>query len=204
MYRVVIPVFPGVEELDAVGPFEVFALATEKDPSVEVVLANATPGNRIRCAHGMGIDDLPAFDPCGGWNLIVVPGGSWITGEDAGVRRMVNDGLLAPQLKEAAAIGTTVSSVCTGVFLLEAAGLLAGRPATTHPAAIADLLALGVEAIEENRLVDCGKIVTAGGITSGIDLGLWMLARDVSPELAARVAETLHYPLPQRPYERDC
>ena len=204
MYRVVIPVFPGVEELDAVGPFEVFALAAEKDPSVKVVLANATSGSRVCCAHGMCLDNLPVFEPGGGWDLIVVPGGAWITGEDSGVRRMVSDGLLASQLAEAAALGATISSVCTGAFLLEAAGLLTGLPATTHPAAITDLRALGVEPIEGYRVVDCGRVVTAGGITSGLDLGLWMLGRDVDPGLAGRVAGTLNYPLPERVFRRGC
>ncbi len=204
MYRVVIPVFPGVEELDAVGPFEVFALAAEKDSSVEVVLANATPGSEVRCAHGMCLGDLPVFEPRGGWDLIVVPGGAWITGGETGVRRMVSDGVLAPKLAEAAALGATVSSVCTGAFLLEAAGLLAGLPATTHTAAIADLRALGVESVEGYRVVDCGKVVTAGGITSGLDLGLWMLRRDVDPGLAGRVAETLNYPVPERVFRGGC
>ena len=87
---------------------------------------------------------------------------------------------------------TIIASVCTGAFLLAAAGLLAGIPATTHHLAMEDLKAAGVEAVS-SRVVDAGRILTSGGIASGLDLSLWILERSFGKQPADRIAGILEY-----------
>ncbi len=88
--------------------------------------------------------------------------------------------------------GTTVLSVCTGAMVLKRAGLLDGRPAVTHHSALADLRTSDAEVVEA-RVVDDGDLLTAGGVTAGIDAALWLVEREFGAEVAARTAETLEY-----------
>jgi len=164
--RVAIPVFPGVEELDAVGPFEVFGLAKQAGLPVEAALVTHVAGGEVRGFHGMEFSGLVPFAPEDGYDVIVVPGGAWISGVKEGVRLAIADEVLPGILSRQFERGALVASVCTGAFLLEAAGLLAGVRATTHHVAREELRDKGVE-VCENRVVDAGRILTAGGITSG-------------------------------------
>ena len=88
--------------------------------------------------------------------------------------------------------GTTIAAVCTGTMLVAEAGLLKGRPAITHHAAIADLRAVGAEVLKA-RVVDDGDVITAGGVTSGLDLTLWLLERFFDPQTAHEVEKELEY-----------
>jgi transcriptional regulator GlxA family with amidase domain len=88
--------------------------------------------------------------------------------------------------------GTILAAICTGSMLLAAAGLLRGRPATTHHGALEDLRTAGAEVIRA-RVVDDGDIVTAGGVTSGLDLALWLVERFAGPQLAVAVEQRLEY-----------
>ncbi len=89
--------------------------------------------------------------------------------------------------------GATVATVCTGGMLAAAAGLANGRPATTHHAALDELRAGGADVVAA-RVVDDGDLVTAGGVTSGIDLALWLLERELGAAVADAVAEEIEYP----------
>jgi transcriptional regulator GlxA family with amidase domain len=86
-----------------------------------------------------------------------------------------------------------VATVCTGAMLATAAGLTRGRPAVTHHGAIEDLRTAGAEVIEA-RVVDDGDLVTAGGVTSGIDMALWLVERHFGAELATAVAAEIEHP----------
>ncbi len=174
--RFAIPVFPGVEELDAVGPFEVFGLARQAGLPVEVVLATHVAGGMVRGFHGMEFGGLGPFTPESGYDVIVVPGGAWISGEKEGARLAIEEGILPEILRRQFERGAVVASVCTGAFLLEAAGLLSGVRATTHHVAREELREKGVD-VSTDRVVDAGRILTAGGITSGIDLALHLVER---------------------------
>lgn len=186
--RVAIPVFDGVEELDAVGPLEVFGTAARAGLPVTVRLTASE--STVRAAHGVEFASLEPLSP--GSNLLVVPGGEWLSSRAGGVRAACRDERLLAWLRESHARGAVVASVCTGVFVLEAAGLLRGLPATTHHSAQADLAALGV-ATRPARIVDAGRILTAGGIASGLDLALWLIHRTFGPDAEARVADVLEY-----------
>src|SRR5439155_10323184 len=98
-----------------------------------------------------------------------------------------------PLLRAAAEGGVLLAGVCTGVMLLARAGIIGDRPATTHQGAKPDLEAAGVKVLDE-RVVDAGGLVTAGGVTSGIDLGLHLVERLAGPEAAERQATALEYP----------
>ncbi|ESP89487.1 DJ-1/PfpI family protein, partial [Candidatus Halobonum tyrrellensis] len=89
--------------------------------------------------------------------------------------------------------GATVAAVCTGGMLLAAAGLLDGRPAVTHAGAVADLRETGADVRDEARLVDDGDVLTAGGVTSGLDLALHLVEREAGAAVADRVATTIEY-----------
>jgi len=124
--------------------------------------------------------------------LIVVPGGAWISGAKTGVRLAVDEGILPAYLRDQYEKHATIASVCTGTFLLAAAGLLDGIPATTHHLAMDDLKAAGIEAVP-SRVVDAGRVLTSGGIASGLDLSLWILERTFGKDPSDHVAEILEY-----------
>ena len=189
--RIAIPVFPGVEELDAVGPFEAFGLAKQAGLPIEVGLVTHAAGGKVRGFHGMEFGGLAPFTSEGEFDVIVVPGGAWISGEKEGVRLAIEEGILPEILRRQFERGAVVASVCTGAFLLEAAGLLAGVRATTHHLGWEELRKKGVE-VSADRVVDAGRILTAGGITSGLDLSLHLIERFFGE--GERIARMLEYP----------
>jgi transcriptional regulator GlxA family with amidase domain len=188
--RVAIPVFEGVEELDAVAPFEVFDMAEKAGLDVTVRMITHSQSPALRCSHGLEITGLHGFSE--NYDTIIVPGGDWLSGKPTGVRLAAEEGILPAFLKQQHDRGVTIASICTGTFLLVAAGLLKGIPATTHHLAMEDLKAAGVEAVA-SRVVDAGRILTSGGIASGLDLSLWILERTFGKEDADRVAAILEY-----------
>lgn len=189
--RVAIPVFSGVEELDAVGPFEVFGLARQAGLPIEVALVTHVAGGMVRGFHGMEFGGLAPLTSGDNFDVIVVPGGAWLSGEQEGVRLALADGVLPELLRHQFERGAVVASVCTGAFLLESAGLLSGVRATTHHLAWAELREKGVE-VSTDRVVDAGRILTSGGITSGIDLSLHLIERFFGE--GERIAGLLEYP----------
>jgi len=189
--RTAIIVFPGVEEMDFVAPFEVLSAARRLGADLEISLTGLEP--EITAFHGMrvtGLAPLRAEDP---YDAVIVPGGAWLSGGNTGVRRAVAEGCLAPMLRDFHERGAVIASICTGAFLLAEAGLLTGRRATTHHSAKADLTRYeGVELANE-RVADSGDIVTAGGVTSGLDLALWLVERFFDRELARQTESYLEY-----------
>jgi len=124
-------------------------------------------------------------------DLMLVPGGGWFHGP--GVRAEIERGVLTRTLVAAHEAGSIVGSVCTGAMLLAATGLLEDRPATTHHSAIADLRAAGARVVDGARFVDDGDIVTAGGVTSGLDLALHIVDKVSGSSIAERVAREIEY-----------
>lgn len=192
MHEVSILLFDGVDELDAVGPYEVFSTAGElstgnaADDPFDVSYATGEVVDTVAGEHGTrivagGVVDDP--------DVLVVPGGGWNTG--GGVRREVEEGVLPDVVAEQYRSGTTVASVCTGAFLLAEAGLLDDRPASTHHSAADDLR--DYTRLQEARVVDTGDVLTAGGITSGIDLSLWLIERLADRHLSLSVARELEH-----------
>jgi transcriptional regulator GlxA family with amidase domain len=126
-------------------------------------------------------------------DLLVVPGGGWNAGDDRpGARREAERGAIPEAVGHLVDDGVTVASVCTGGMLLAEAGVLDGRPAVTHASALEDLRATAADVVDA-RVVDDGDVLTAGGITSGLDLALHLVRRFCGSDVAERVATELEY-----------
>lgn len=187
--RIGIFLFDGVEELDAVGPYEILAAWTQGWPDDGFELATfSRDGAPVRGAKGLvltpdhGRDDAPSPD------VLVYPGGQ-------GTRPQLVD---AEQLAWVAGLREEVellTSVCTGSLVYAAAGLLANRPATTHWAALDLLRELDatIDVREGVRFVDDGDVVTAAGVSAGIDMELHLVARLSSVERAREVRRFVQY-----------
>jgi transcriptional regulator GlxA family with amidase domain len=187
------PVFPGAEELDLVGPWEALALARDYGEREIDLFTAAVTREPVRLRGGLRVVPDYAFGSEPAADAIVVPGGPG-TRDEAAWRPVV-------AWVSARRETPLVTSVCTGAFVLARAGLLDGRNATTHYARLDELREQHseVNVVEGVRVVDEGDVITAGGVTSGIDLGLHLVTRFFGDQLAATVAEVMEYPRPKAP-----
>ncbi len=188
--RVDIVVFDGVDELDALGPLEVFRRAGKAGGGITVRLVTRVVQEVVRGAHGLVFSADAVYQP--GADILLVPGGGWSGRADVGAWGEVQRGHWLPLLAEARATSACLAGVCTGTMLLAHAGLVEGRRASTHHLALDDLRAAGAVVVAE-RVVDDGDLVTCGGITSGLDLALWLVEREVSAAVADEVAAGIEY-----------
>ena len=184
-----IVVFEDAEELDFAGPWEVLGAWAEHHPDDDVrvrLLASGTAP--VRCRKGLRVIPDAAFAETDRLDVVVVPGGR-------GARRAMADGALLAWLRGLAGRGTLITSVCTGALVLASAGLLDGRAATTHWSALDELRAAGrdIELRPDDRYVDEGPVVTAAGVSAGIDMALHLVARLQSPERAREVRREIQY-----------
>ena len=186
-----IVLFDGVDELDAVGPLEVLRGAAAAGADLAVRLVTRTLPLEVTGAHGLRMQADGVYQP--GADVLLVPGGGWVARAERGAWGEAQRGDWLPLIKQAADNGVLLAGVCTGVMLLARAGVIGGRPAVTHKAALGDLEAAGVRIVDQ-RVVDAGALVTAGGVTSGIDLALHLVERLVGPEAAEAEATRLEYP----------
>jgi transcriptional regulator GlxA family with amidase domain len=183
--------YEGFEPLDAVGPYETLSIGAAQGPGFDTSLCTANMADRVESAYGMTVEPHGAaadFD----LDLLVVPGGGWNDRGERGAWAEAERGVVPDLLAEMAAAGTTVAGVCTGGMLLERAGLLDGRPAVTHAGAMDDLRGTDAEAVDA-RVVDAGEVLTCGGVTSGLDLALYLLEREYDADLAAAVERLLEH-----------
>ncbi len=192
--RIALVCFDDMEELDLVGPWEVLRMwqLQHLEDGVEVFTASLD-GETVTCAKGMRIEtDMPATS-MGSVDVLLIPGG-------VGTRALMRREAVLDMLRASATEGALVTSVCTGSLVLAAAGLLAGRPATTYWSAL-DLLTEIDDTIEvrpDDRWVDSGEVITAAGVSAGIDMALHLVARLHSLERAAQVKREIQYD-PQPP-----
>lgn len=179
-------VFDGFDELDAVAPYEILAAGGF---SVELVTLDRP--RSVTTSHGMSVNPHAALGDAP--DLLVVPGGGWGSRAPKGAWAEVQDGRLPAAVAERHAAGSVVAGVCSGGMILAAAGLLRGRPAVTHHTALDDLRESGAEVHPEARVVDDGDVLTAGGVTSAIDLALHVVERERGEEAAAAGARRIEY-----------
>jgi transcriptional regulator GlxA family with amidase domain len=188
--RIEIPIFDGFDDLDAIGPFEVLRTAVDLGASWDVAIVGARSADPVRSHHGL----LIAVDQgLGRPDALIVPGGGWNTRGAHGTWAEAQLGILPGLIAERSDGCVWVASVCTGAMLLNAAGLIGSRPATTHHGALDELSAAGANVLRDYRVVDDGDLITSAGITSGIDLALWMVERELGRQMAHEVAEELEY-----------
>jgi len=185
--------FTDAEELDFVGPWEVFTMAAQLRDDVQVVTL-AERAEPVRCAKGMrvipdhALADAPALD------VVLVPGGQ-------GTRREVENPVVIDWLKQIAPGLRWVTSVCTGSLLLCEAGLARGRRVTTHWAFIETLRKRypDVEVLEQVRYVRDERLCTAAGVSAGIDMALWLTGQLWGVETARKTQRFMQYD-PAPPY----
>jgi transcriptional regulator GlxA family with amidase domain len=188
--RIELLLFDGFDDLDALGPNELLRHAASAGAPFDVALVRLDGAERV--TSGIGTTLLVDGELSERPDLVIVPGGGLLTGRPAGVLAEIERGAIPAALARLHGAGVVVASVCTGAMLLGAAGLLRGRPATTNRGALDRLRDAGAEAIDA-RVVDDGDILTAGGVTAGLDLALWLVEREVGAEAAARLARRVEY-----------
>ena len=187
--NVAIPIFDRLTALDAVGPYEVLSrmprttvhfIAAERGPK-------RTETEMLALLADRTLDDLP--DP----EVIVVPGGY-------GTRALMKDERMLGWLRRAHETSQWTTSVCTGSLLLAAAGILDGLEATTHWLALDVLAEYGATPVAGRRVVEQGKVITAAGVSSGIDMALTLVDRIAGDSLAQAIQLGIEYD-PQPPFD---
>jgi transcriptional regulator GlxA family with amidase domain len=184
-----VALFDGAEELDWAGPWEVLAAWAEQWPDDGVrVFTAAWTGDPITCAKGLRVLPDLTWKSAPAMDVLVYPGGR-------GTRPQLGDETIRGWLRGLAAGGTLMTSVCTGALVFADSGLLDGRPATTHWSALALLPTLGhdIEVRPDDRFVDDGDVITAAGVSAGIDMALHLVARLHSVERARQVRRYIQY-----------
>ena len=181
--------FDGVEELDAVGPWEVLAHWTQHHPEDGWTISCLSDnGGSVVGAKGMvlaahhSLDDAPALD------VLIHPGGP-------GTRRLLRDPDHLEWVRRQRAVVPLMASVCTGSLVYAAAGLLSGRSATTHWASLNLLSEIDPTVMTDvaARFVDDGDLVTSAGVSAGIDMALHLVARLAGTERAREVRRGIQY-----------
>lgn len=180
--QIAIPIYPAFTALDAVGPYEVL----QRLPEAEVVFCSERTGV-VRTEQGMlGIVADRTLEEVDRPDIVVVPGGS-------GTRFLLDpEGPYASWVARVHETTTWTTSVCTGSLLLAAAGLLDDLDATTHWAARGLLGELGANPLAE-RWVERGKVITAAGVSAGIDMALHLAERIAGPETAQALQLGMEY-----------
>ncbi len=173
-------IFPGLEELDLVGPWEMISLWSRRLDGPETCLLVAQIRAPVVCAKGMSLNPHAAFDDCPPLDYLLVPGGQ-------GTRTEVDNPALVEFVRGQARHCRAVLSVCTGAFILHRAGLLSGLRATTHWASLERLTALGDVKVTPERVVHDGNVWTGAGVSAGIDLALAFIASVAGEEVAGKI-----------------
>jgi transcriptional regulator GlxA family with amidase domain len=192
--RIGVFLFDGAEELDWAGPWEVLASWAHGHPGDDVeVFTLAQADGPVTCAKGLKVLPHHTWATAPPIDVLVYPGGH-------GTRPQLGDLAIRDWVQDVASKAQLVTSVCTGALVLADAGLLRGRPATTYWDALEELAALDdtIDVRPEDRFVDDGDVVTAAGVSAGIDMALHLVARLHSVERAKEVRRGIQYD-PQPP-----
>jgi|SRR5881394_602836 len=178
--QITILLFDKLAAQDAVGPYEVFRCV----PGWDVHFAGLRAGE-VRAEGGLGLTVDRTLDQATEADLVLIPGGR-------GSDELLEDETVLTWLREIDKVTKWTTSVCTGALVLGAAGLLAGKRATSNWLALDDLSKYGAEAIG-GRWVEDGKTITAAGVTAGIDMALHLVGREAGPEIAQAVQLGIEY-----------
>ena len=185
---VAIPLFDRFTALDAVGPYEVLS----RLPGATVHFVAAEPGPKRTETEMLELTALGSLQDLPEPEVVVVPGG-------LGTRELLSDEQMLGWLRHAHESSDWTTSVCTGSLLLGAAGILEGLQATTHWLELETLRRFGAEPVEQ-RVVEQGKVITAAGVSSGIDMALTLAAHIAGDEIAQGIQLGIAYD-PQPPFD---
>jgi transcriptional regulator GlxA family with amidase domain len=189
-----IVLFDDVEELDAIGPWEVLSYWTHKYPDDWFAVFTLSPaGGVVQCKKGLRVLADHSFADAPAVEVLLHPGGQ-------GTRPLLRDAAHLDWVRRQRATVPLLTSVCTGALVYAAAGLLAGRPATTHWSDLEELAGLDptIQLRPDDRFVDDGDVITAAGVSAGIDMALHLVARLAGVERARQVRRGIQYD-PQPP-----
>lgn len=186
MYKMGIVVFPDVEELDFIGPYEVLSYANKVEPGFCTVQLLGEFHGLVRAFNGLSFLPHSTWDQCPPLDVLIIPGGK------GRLKAMHNARLLA-FIQKQSANAVHVCSVCTGALILAEAGLLAGKRAATHANAREELGSYPGITVSGRKVEEAGKIMTSGGVSSGLELGMRILQKLGSHELAKKVAAGIEY-----------
>lgn len=187
--RIAVYLFQGAEELDWAGPWEVLAVWVKSYPELgHEIFTLSKDGGVVTCAKGLRVLPDHSWETAGKIDLLVYPGG-------IGTRDELHDEELLGWLKRRREEGTLMTSVCTGSLVYASAGLLRDRPATTWWGSLGRLSKIDptIEVRPDDRFVDSGELVTAAGVSAGIDMALHLVARLDSVERAREVRRSIQY-----------
>lgn len=193
-----IVLFNEIEVLDFCGPFEVFSVTRLdeakrwEEPSPFDVKLIAEKGGEIVTSGGMRVSSDYSFENCPPLDILCVPGG-W------GTRREMDNPVMLEWVRVRAAQAELLTSVCTGSMLLGFAGLLEGRPATTHWRVL-DWMAESfpqTQVVRDRHVVDDGDLITSAGISAGVDMALLVVARYHGEGIARETARQMEYSYPE-------
>jgi transcriptional regulator GlxA family with amidase domain len=190
---VAVVLFKGAEELDFAGPWEVFAYLAKFRPDLCQAFTVSQSGGEVRCAKGLRVIADHAFATAPPADVLIVPGG-------VGRKVESHNPAMLDFVRRAASRAQVSASVCTGAFILHHAGLLQGKPATTYWAAREELRQAGhANVVDDARFVDAGAVVTAAGVSAGIDMSLHLVGRLWGAPVARWVQQCIEY-FPNPPY----
>jgi transcriptional regulator GlxA family with amidase domain len=181
-------IFDGLTALDAIGPYEVLRSV----PGWEVRFVGPVKGEVRTDSGALGLSADYSLEEAGEPDIVLVPGGK-------GNRALMKDERVLAWLRAVDERTKWTTSVCTGSLMLGAAGLLDGRRATGHWLYLEPLRELGADPVG-GRFVEDGKIVTAAGVSAGIDMALHLVGREAGPEVAQAVQLGIEYD-PQPPFD---
>jgi transcriptional regulator GlxA family with amidase domain len=187
---IAILVYPGMTALDAIGPYEVLNAV----PDAKLHFVWKTAGPIVTDSGSLVLGATHTFDQIKRADIVVVPGSS------ADTVTMMADSRVLSWLNEIHPTTQFTTSVCSGALILAAAGLLKGLPATTHWAAMSALKKFGAQPMPNERVVQSGKIITAAGVSAGIDMALHLVAQVCGEERAKIIQLLIEYD-PRPPFD---
>lgn len=184
-----IVLFDDVEELDAIGPWEVLSTWSRSFPDDGYAVVCLSPsGGLVRCAKGLEVRAQHSFDDAPPLEVLIYPGGQ-------GTRPQLHDDGQLEWVRRQRGTVPLMTSVCTGSLVYAAAGLLSHRPATTHWASLDRLAEIdpSIEVRRDERFVDDGDLITASGVSAGIDMALHLIVRLAGADRARQVRRYIQY-----------
>jgi len=188
--QIAIVLYPGLTALDAIGPYEVLRLL----PDAEVRFVGAEPGPVVADSGVLFLGVTHSYEETPSPDIVLVPGSGPRTAS------AMADTRLTGWLRQVHETTQWTTSVCTGAMVLAAAGLLDGLPATTHWYVQGGLAAMGAKPERDQRIVRSGKIVTAAGVSAGLDLGLWLVGEIAGRHRAETIQLYIEYD-PRPPFD---
>jgi transcriptional regulator GlxA family with amidase domain len=188
--QIAIVLYPGMTALDAIGPYEILRFL----PDAEVRLVGETPGPIVTDSGVLVLGVTHTYEETPNPDIVLVPGSGPRTATTMADRRLTD------WLRHVHGTTLWTTSVCSGALILAAAGILTGRPATTHWLVQPALAAMGAKPQREERIVPSGKIVTAAGVSAGLDLALWLAGEIAGREHAEMIQLYIEYD-PRPPFD---